>query len=52
MSQVMPKTAMRCVTLAQLKAEAKAAYDALWSAARQNGRDVKLYLHWMAGRYG
>lgn len=52
MSQVMPKTAMRCVTLAQLKAEAKAAYDALWSAARQNGRDVKLYLHWTAGRYG
>lgn len=52
MSNVLQKHEMRRVTLAQIKREAKTLYPELWDAAKRLGRDVKLYLHWTAGRYG
>lgn len=52
MSKILDKSQMRRVTLAEIKAEAKALYYDLWEAAQHNRRDVKLYLHWTAGRYG
>lgn len=51
MSEMLKKEKMRKVTLSQIRCEAKTLYPELWSAARRNGRDVKLYLHWTAGRY-
>lgn len=42
---------MREVTLQELKRMAQTAYNDLWDGARSMGRDVKLYLHWTAGRY-
>lgn len=43
---------MHKVTLAQLKQLALQAKNDLWTLARANGRDVKVYLHWSAGHYG
>lgn len=51
MSEMLKKEEMRKVTLSQIRCEAKTLYPELWSVARRNGRDVKLYLHWTAGRY-
>lgn len=42
---------MREVTLEELKSLARQSYYDLWRAARDLDRDVKLYLHWTAGRY-
>lgn len=42
---------MREVTLQELKNMARAAYNDLWTAARNMGRDVKLYCHWTGGDY-
>jgi len=42
---------MRKVTLKQIEALALDAKYRLWYLARQNGRDVKLYLHWTVGHY-
>ena len=39
------------VTLAQIYQIAKDSYDGLWSLARRYDRDVKIYLHWTAGKY-
>lgn len=52
MSNVLSRSQMRKVNLTEIKAEARALYYELWEAAKANGRDVKLYLHWTAGRYG
>lgn len=52
MSNVLSKSDMRRVTLSQIKREAQTLYPELWDAAKRLGRDVKLYLHWTAGRYG
>lgn len=43
---------MQNVSLEEIQRYAKASKDALWEAAREYGRDVKIYLHWTAGRYG
>lgn len=43
---------MKRVTLKDIETMAKAAFPALWQEAKQMGRDVKIYLHWTAGRYG
>jgi hypothetical protein len=42
---------MRKVTLEELKKIALDSKDNLWSDAQTVGRDVKIYLHWSAGRY-
>ena len=39
------------VTLGEIKQLAYAAKDAIWADARSLNRDVKVYLHWSAGRY-
>jgi len=39
------------VTLGEIKQLAYAAKDSIWADARSLGRDVKIYLHWSAGRY-
>jgi hypothetical protein len=46
------RNAMRKVTLLELNQLALQSKSELWSAAQSVGRDVKLYLHWSAGRYG
>jgi len=43
---------MRQITLSALRELALRSKDNLWSAAQGVERDVKLYLHWSAGRYG
>jgi hypothetical protein len=43
---------MRKVTLDELKQLALNSKGSLWSQAHGLGRDVNLYLHWSAGRYG
>lgn len=43
---------MKKVTLSQLKQLALSSKERLWRDAKSMGRDVKLYLHWSAGRYG
>lgn len=43
---------MKRVTLKDIETMAKAAFPALWQEAKNMGRDVKIYLHWTAGRYG
>ncbi|MGP2527412.1 peptidoglycan recognition protein family protein [Acidaminococcus sp. LBK-2] len=43
---------MKRVTLKDIETMAKTAFPALWQEAKQMGRDVKIYLHWTAGRYG
>lgn len=42
---------MRQVSLEELYQVARNSYDGLWDAAKGLGRDVKIYLHWSAGRY-
>nr|DAI17689.1 MAG TPA: N-acetylmuramoyl-L-alanine amidase [Caudoviricetes sp.] len=42
---------MREVTLEQLKSMAQRDYYGLWNKARSLDRDVKIYVHWTAGRY-
>lgn len=42
---------MRQVTLLELKTIAQQSYYGLWTAARNLGRDVKLYCHWTGGYY-
>ena len=43
---------MKRVTLKDIRTMGEAAHSALWEQARNMGRDVKIYLHWTAGRYG
>lgn len=42
---------MKRVTLKDIRTMGEAAHSALWEQARNMGRDVKIYLHWTAGRY-
>lgn len=46
------RNTMRKVTLLELNQMALESKGELWSAAQSEERDVKLYLHWSAGRYG
>ena len=43
---------MKKVTLEDIQTMAEAARAQLWEDARNMQRDVKIYLHWTAGRYG
>ena len=43
---------MRAVTLQTVCQMAQQAKNALWRAARENGRDICIYLHWSEGHYG
>lgn len=52
MSSVLPASAMRRVTCAELRELAAAYRPALCYAAARCGRETKLYLHWTAGHYG
>ena len=52
MSAVLPASAMRCVTCADLRELAATYRPALHYAAARCGRETKLYLHWTAGHYG
>ena len=42
---------MKKVTLEDIQTMAEASRAQLWKDARNMGRDVKIYLHWTAGRY-
>ena len=42
---------MKRVTLKDIQTMAEAARQQLWAEARDMQRDVKVYLHWTAGRY-
>lgn len=42
---------MKEVTLEQLKSMAQHDYYAIWNKAKGLNRDVKIYVHWTAGRY-
>ena len=52
MSAVLPASAMRHVTCAELRELAAAYRPALCYAAARCARETKLYLHWTAGHYG
>ena len=52
MSAVLPASAMRRVTCAELKTLAAAYRPALYYAAARCARETKIYLHWTAGHYG
>ena len=52
MSAILPASAMRRVTCAELKNLAAAYRPALYYAAAQCARETKIYLHWTAGHYG
>ena len=52
MSAVLPASAMRRVTCAELRELAAAYRPALQYAAARCSRETKLYLHWTAGHYG
>lgn len=43
---------MKKVTLENIRTLAEAARNQLWQDAKNMQRDVKIYLHWTAGRYG
>lgn len=43
---------MKKVTLEDIQMMAEAARNQLWQDAKNMQRDVKIYLHWTAGRYG
>ena len=43
---------MKRVTLKDIRTIAEAARPTLMAQAQEFGRDVKIYLHWTAGRYG
>lgn len=51
MSTVLNKSQMKRVSLSELKQMALDVKWNLWAQAKAYGRDVKLYLHWTAGRY-
>ena len=52
MSAVLPASALRRVTCAELRQLAAAYRPHLTYAAARCAREVKLYLHWTAGHYG
>ena len=52
MSAVLPASAVRRVTCAELRELAAAYRPALCYAAARCGRETRLYLHWTAGHYG
>ena len=52
MSAVLPASAMRRVTCAELRELASAYRLALHYAAARCARETKVYLHWTAGHYG
>ena len=52
MSAVLPASAMRRVTCAELRELAAAYRPALHYAAARCARETKVYLHWTAGHYG
>ena len=52
MSAVLPPSAMRRVTCAELRELGAAYRPALMYAAARCARETKLYLHWTAGHYG
>ena len=52
MSAVLPASAMRRVTCAELRELATAYRPALYYAAARCARETKVYLHWSAGHYG
>lgn len=43
---------MQRVTLKDIETMAKTSFHDLWAQAHDVERDVKIYLHWTAGRYG
>ena len=51
MSRVLSKSEMQKVSLRELRQMALDSKWSLWQQAKGYGRDVKLYLHWSAGRY-
>ena len=51
MSTVLSKSQMKKITLQELKQMALDVKYSLWNQAEANNRDVKLYVHWSAGRY-
>lgn len=51
MSTVLSKSQMKKVSLQELKQMALDIKWSLWNQAQSYNRDVKLYLHWSAGRY-
>jgi len=52
MSAVLPASAMRRVTCAELRQLAAAYRTALHYAAARCARETRLYFHWTAGHYG
>ena len=42
---------MRLVDLDEIYEICRNSYEGIWENARSLGRDVKIYLHWSAGRY-
>lgn len=50
-SRVLDRSEVTEVSLNDIKQMALDSYDSLWAQARRLGRDVKIYLHWTAGRY-
>ena len=52
MSAVLPASAMRRVTCAELRELATAYRPTLYYAAARCARETKIYLHWTAGHYG
>ena len=52
MSAILPPSAMRRVTCAELRELGAAYRPALMYAAARCTRETKLYLHWTAGHYG
>ena len=52
MSAVLPASALRRVTCAELRELAAAYRPALCYAAARCARETRLYLHWTAGHYG
>ena len=51
MSNVLSKNQMKQISLQELKQMALDVKWNLWAQAKAYNRDVKLYLHWTAGRY-
>lgn len=43
---------MREVSLSEVRTMADGAREAIWDAAKEYGREPKVYLHWSAGHYG
>lgn len=52
MSSVLHKSEMRRVSPAELESLAMYYREAIAEAAREQGRETKIYLHWSAGHYG